>query len=163
MSKGKLSSTYSEKIVCDHRDSSEKKGGKVWDKICWDNLPTICFAMDREGVIRKINKWGAEELGYEVEELLERSILTIIVPEDREKMQAELLNIFEKKDQKLSSKKQIRILLRIEGKEGIIKQVELLGNRFKQELKEPGLKEENVMVGVMVVESEKSESEACSL
>lgn len=156
MSKGKLSSTYSEKIVWDHRDSSEKKGGKVWEKTWCDNLPAICFAIDTEGIIRKINKWGAKELGYEVEELLDRSILTIIVPEERSRMQGQLLNFFEKKEQKLKYKKQIAIKIKLKGKEGETKEVEVLGNS----LKERGLEDEELMVGVMVVESQRSKEEA---
>lgn len=129
----------------------------MWNETWSENLPTICFAIDREGVIRKINKWGAEELGYEVEELLDRSILTIIVPEERSRMQAQLLNFFEKK---LRSQKKIRIKIKLEGKEGKIKEVELLGNSLKQQAKERGLEDEELMVGVMVVESEQSEEEA---
>lgn len=163
MSKGKLSSTYSEKRVWDHRDSLEKKGGKVWDETCWDNLPAICFGIDTEGVIRKINKWGAKELGYEVEELLDRSILTIIVPEERSRMQAQLLNFFEKKEKNFKYKKQIGFKIKLEGKEGEIKAVEVLGNSLKQEAKERGLEDEELMVGVMVVESERREEEAVGM
>jgi diguanylate cyclase (GGDEF)-like protein/PAS domain S-box-containing protein len=163
MSKGKLSSTYSEKTTWGDGESLEKEAGKVWDEVLCDNLPTICFAIDREGVIRNINKWGARELGYQVAELLERSILTIIVPEEREKMQAELLNFFDKKEESLKRIKEIRIKIRLEGKEGKIKEVELLGNRFKQKLQERGLKEEDLMVGVMVLESEKIEVEGVGM
>ena len=132
----------------------------MWDQIWCDNLPTICFAIDKEGVIRKINKWGAEELGYEVEELLERSILTIIVPEERSRMQAQLFNFFEKKEKNFKYKKQIAIKIKLEGKEGTTKEVELLGNSLKQQAKERGLEDEELMVGVMVVESENSKEEA---
>jgi len=163
MSTGKLSSTYSEKTTWDGGESSEKKAEKVWDEALWDNSPTICFAMDREGVIRSINQWGARELGYEVGELLGRSILTIIVPEEREKIQAELLNFFDKKEESLKPIKQIRIKIRLEGKEGKIKEVELLGNRLKQKLEEGGFKEEELMVGAMVLESEKAEAEGVEM
>ncbi len=158
MSTRKLSSSYSEKTTSGDGESSEKKAEKVWDQALCDNLPTICVAMDREGIIRNINKWGARELGYEVAELVDRSILTIIVPEEREKMQAELLRFFDKQ-----SVKQIRAKIRLEGKEGKIKEVELLGNRLTQKLKERGLKEEDFMVGVMVLESEKTEAEGVGM
>ena len=149
MSKGKLSSIYSEKTTWGDGESSEKEGGKVWNEALCDNLPTICFAIDREGVIRNINKWGARELGYEVGELLDRSILTIIVPEEREKMQAELWSFFDKQEESLKLIKQIRIKIRLEGKDGKIKEVELLGNRLKQKLEEGGLKEEDLIVEVI--------------
>ncbi len=161
MSKGKLSSAYSEKTAWDERNSSETKEEKVWDETWSDNLPTICFMINRKGVIRKINKWGAEELGYGVDELCDRSILSIILPEDRERMQTELLNFFEKKEEDLKSNNQIRIKIRLEGKDGKIKEAQLLGNRLKETVKEPGLKNEDLMVGVIV--SEKREAEALEM
>lgn len=163
MSKAKLSSTYSEKTTWGNRESSEKKAEKAWDEALCDNLPTICFAMDREGVIRNINKWGARELGYEVAQLLGRSILTLIVPEDREQIQGELLSFFDKKEESLKPIKQIRIKIRLEGKEGKIQEVELLGNLLKQKLQERDLKEEELMVCVMVLESEKTEAKGVKM
>ena len=161
MSKGKLSSTYLEKTTkttWGDEKLLEKKGGKVWDEVWCDRLPAICFAMDREGIIRKINKWGARELGYEVEELLDRSILTIMVPEERERMQAELFNGAENKEGKLSLKEGVRFPVRLESKEGKMKDGELLGNwcNFSR-------LDEDLMVGAIVVDSEKKEEEAVKM
>ncbi|MGH8646955.1 MAG: diguanylate cyclase domain-containing protein, partial [Gammaproteobacteria bacterium] len=41
----------------------------------YDDTPTMFFTVDREGVISSVNRYGAEELGYKVEELIGKSIM----------------------------------------------------------------------------------------
>lgn len=49
----------------------------------YDEIPLIYLATDREGVILSVNAHGARELRYEPEELVRRSILDLLVDEDR--------------------------------------------------------------------------------
>ncbi|MGH8659365.1 MAG: EAL domain-containing protein [Gammaproteobacteria bacterium] len=41
----------------------------------YDDTPTLFSSVDREGVISSVNRYGAEELGYTVEELIGTSIM----------------------------------------------------------------------------------------
>jgi len=57
----------------------------------YDSAPDMYFSVSKEGLIKSVNKIGAEYLGYKKEELLGMSILTLVhngdVPRLKEKMQ----------------------------------------------------------------------------
>jgi PAS domain S-box-containing protein len=57
---------------------SEKKYRRLYE----DN-PTIYFTVDPPGVIVSINEFGANQIGYNVENLVGRPVLNIVHPEDR--------------------------------------------------------------------------------
>ncbi len=56
----------------------------------YDDIPLIYLTTDREGVILSVNAHGARELRYEPEELVQRSILDLLVEEDRPAVAAKL-------------------------------------------------------------------------
>ena len=49
----------------------------------YDETPSMYFTVDQEGLVRSVNKFGAEQLGYRKEELIGRSVLTIFYDEDK--------------------------------------------------------------------------------
>jgi PAS domain S-box-containing protein len=49
----------------------------------YDDIPLMYFTLDPRGVVQSVNTHGASELGYEPEELIGRSVLTVFHPEDR--------------------------------------------------------------------------------
>jgi PAS domain S-box-containing protein len=53
-------------------------------KALYENNPSMYFTLDEEGMVLSINRFGAEQLGYTVEELIGRSMLNIFHEEDRE-------------------------------------------------------------------------------
>ncbi len=53
----------------------------------YENNPSMYFTVDEAGKILSVNRFGAEQLGYTVEELVGRSVLEVFHPED----QAEVL------------------------------------------------------------------------
>jgi PAS domain S-box-containing protein len=56
----------------------------------YDEIPLIYLTTDREGIILSVNAHGARELRYEPEELVQRSILDLLVEEDRPEVEAKL-------------------------------------------------------------------------
>lgn len=56
----------------------------------YDEIPLIYFTTDREGVILSVNAYGARELRYERDELVQRSILDLLVEEDRPEVETKL-------------------------------------------------------------------------
>jgi PAS domain S-box-containing protein len=56
----------------------------------YDEIPLIYFTTDREGVILSVNAHGARELRYEPDELVQRSILDLLVEEDRPEVETKL-------------------------------------------------------------------------
>ncbi len=49
----------------------------------YEDNPTAYFTMDADGIVLSVNRFGAAELGYEVEELVGKPIIDIFCPEDR--------------------------------------------------------------------------------
>ena len=49
----------------------------------YEENPTMYFTTDERGIITSVNHFGAAHLGYHVEELLQRPVAELIVPEDR--------------------------------------------------------------------------------
>jgi len=56
----------------------------------YEDNPSMYFTVDQDGIVLSVNKFGAEQLGYTVEELLEQSVLTVFHPEDRDSVLKQL-------------------------------------------------------------------------
>ena len=56
----------------------------------YDHNPSIYFTIDADGAIRSANQFGARMLGYEPDELIGRSVLDIVSPEDRERVEEQI-------------------------------------------------------------------------
>jgi PAS domain S-box-containing protein len=52
-------------------------------RIVYQDNPTMYFTVDAAGTVLSVNQFGAEQLRYDVEELLGRPVLDVFVPEDR--------------------------------------------------------------------------------
>lgn len=50
----------------------------------YEDNPTMYFTTDANGTVLSVNRFGAEELGYGVEELVGKPVIDILCPEDRE-------------------------------------------------------------------------------
>lgn len=58
----------------------------------YESLPSMYFIVDLTGVILSVSKFGATQLGYGVEELIERSIFSLVHPEDRGRLKKAIAN-----------------------------------------------------------------------
>ena len=61
-------------------------------RIMYDDNPAMLFTIDIDGKTLSINQFGAEQLGYTVDELIGQSLVNIIHEEDKEIV---LSNIFQ--------------------------------------------------------------------
>jgi len=75
---------FSETRGRDHRalQASEER----W-KAVFENTPTMYFMVDQSGIILSVNPFGAEQLGYRVEELVGTPVLDVFHEADREAVQ----------------------------------------------------------------------------
>ena len=53
-------------------------------RFLFEDNPTMYFIVDAAGTIESVNRYGAEYLGYTVEELVGRPVFTVILPADHE-------------------------------------------------------------------------------
>ncbi len=60
----------------------------------YDETPSMYFIVDKTGSIRSVNQYGAQYLGYGVEDLVGRSVAIIFHEEDRERVGAEMDALF---------------------------------------------------------------------
>ncbi|WP_127080407.1 sensor histidine kinase [Dulcicalothrix desertica] len=60
----------------------------------YDELPSINFTLDANGIILSINRFGASKLGYTKEELLYQPIFKLFASNEREKLASLILNLF---------------------------------------------------------------------
>jgi len=56
----------------------------------YDDTPTMYFTLATDGTVLSVNRFGAEQLGYRVEELVGHSVLSIFYDEDKETVAASL-------------------------------------------------------------------------
>ena len=56
----------------------------------YDDTPTMYFTLSADGTVRSVNRFGAEQLGYRVEELIGHSVLSLFHGQDRETVAASL-------------------------------------------------------------------------
>lgn len=59
-------------------------------RVLFESNPTMYFTLDREGVVRQVNGYGAAKLGYEVEELIGRPVLEVFHEEERKAVRSQL-------------------------------------------------------------------------
>src|SRR5262245_23774114 len=59
-------------------------------RFLFEDNPTMYFIVDAAGTIQSVNRYGAEYLGYTVEELVGRSVLTVVLPDDHEMVREHL-------------------------------------------------------------------------
>ena len=60
----------------------------------YDETPSMYFTVDEKGVIRSVNQYGAQYLGYLVEGLVGKPVAAIFFEEDRERVCAEMKAFF---------------------------------------------------------------------
>jgi PAS domain S-box-containing protein len=56
----------------------------------YESIPLMCFTLGDEGVVRSVNSYGANELGYEPAELVGESLLGVVHPEDHDAVKRQL-------------------------------------------------------------------------
>jgi PAS domain S-box-containing protein len=59
-------------------------------QLLYEENPSMYFTIDLKGKVLSVNKFGAEQLGYSVAELIGKSIYTVIYKEDRKIVQHQL-------------------------------------------------------------------------
>lgn len=60
----------------------------------YDDLPAMFISLDKSGKIKSINRHGAEELGYAIDEITEKNIKNFIFEEDEKKFKSFLKKCF---------------------------------------------------------------------
>lgn len=59
-------------------------------RFLYDYNPSMYFTLDLEGRVRSVNQYGAEQLGYTVEELVGASVYDVFHPDDRSSVREQL-------------------------------------------------------------------------
>ncbi|HEX9830576.1 MAG TPA: PAS domain S-box protein [Thermodesulfobacteriota bacterium] len=49
----------------------------------YESNPSMYFTVDAEGKVLSVNQFGAEQLGYTIEELVDKSVLNVFYPDDQ--------------------------------------------------------------------------------
>lgn len=58
----------------------------------YDNNPSMYFTVDAKGIVKDVNEFGAEQLGYTVAELVGRPVLDIFHPDDRNEVHGQMVS-----------------------------------------------------------------------
>src|SRR6185369_6714630 len=56
----------------------------------YENNPVMYFTVDADGTVRSVNRFGAEQLGYQVDELIGQALASVCHPADRHRVEAQL-------------------------------------------------------------------------
>ena len=72
-----------------------RTGEELW-RAAFENNPTMYFMMDSAGTVRSVNPFGAEQLGYTVDELVGRPVLDVFHPDDRADVARNCAALFER-------------------------------------------------------------------
>jgi PAS domain S-box-containing protein len=86
---GNIIRWYGTLVDIDDRKRAEealRKSEEQWRHV-FENNPTMYFMVDAVGTVLAVNPFGAEQFGYEVDELVGQSVLRIISDSDREEAQ----------------------------------------------------------------------------
>ena len=96
-----------ESILCVLRDVSERKKleeelleNKKRFQSLYNNAPDMYFTVSPDGIIISVNQFGADYLGYSVDELVGNFVWKIVYKDDLKKIQSQMAEIFNQKLQK---------------------------------------------------------------
>ena len=64
-------------------DISESKRMEERYRALYEDNPSMYFIVDPQGIVLSVNKFGAQQLGYAVEDLVGKSVLNIFHPDDK--------------------------------------------------------------------------------
>jgi len=64
----------------------------------YDDNPMMYFTVDRHGTVQSVNRFGAEQLGYEPTELVKQSVLKVFLEEDHTAVRRQLDKCLEHED-----------------------------------------------------------------
>ncbi|MET0625254.1 MAG: PAS domain S-box protein [Pyrinomonadaceae bacterium] len=67
-----------------HKTERRLKESEQRYRVLFDDNPTMYFTLDSEGIVTAVNRFGAEHLGYNPEELIGRPVLSVFYEEDRQ-------------------------------------------------------------------------------
>ncbi|MFN8487950.1 MAG: PAS domain S-box protein [Caldilineaceae bacterium] len=77
-------------IVCVVRDITERKQveaalkeSEARYRTLFDDNPSMYFTLEADGAVSSVNRFGAEQLGYTISELIGASVLNVFYPEDK--------------------------------------------------------------------------------
>jgi len=59
-------------------------------RVLYEENPTMYFTVDEQGIVISVNKFGAEQLGYTVKDLIGQSVLKVFHEDDREAVRQQL-------------------------------------------------------------------------
>ncbi len=78
-------------MVADLHDavSKQKKNEELYRNLFEDN-PSMYFKISADGIVLSVNQFGAEQLGYTIDELIGESALNLFYPDDKDKVQQSL-------------------------------------------------------------------------
>ncbi|MBY0249486.1 MAG: PAS domain S-box protein [Nitrospiraceae bacterium] len=65
------------------RVEAELRASEERYRTLYDETPTMYFTLATDGTVRSVNRFGAEQLGYVVEELVGHSVLNVFYEEDK--------------------------------------------------------------------------------
>lgn len=66
-------------------------------RVLYEDNPSMYFTVDGAGTVRSVNRYGAQQLGYEPEELVGRSVLDVFHEDDREAVREQLAGVVAKR------------------------------------------------------------------
>jgi PAS domain S-box-containing protein len=75
------------------------RGSEKRYRVLYEDNPAMYFTVGREGTVLSVNRFGAEQLGYGVDELLGQSVLNIFHPDDKDAVLRQLNECFENPEQ----------------------------------------------------------------
>jgi PAS domain S-box-containing protein len=64
-------------------------------RILYEDNPSMYFAVDEEGMVLSVNRFGSEKLGYPVDQLLGQPVTGVFHPEDRVAVKNQLQSCFD--------------------------------------------------------------------
>jgi PAS domain S-box-containing protein len=83
--RGKIAKWYGTSTDIEDRKRATvmlRESEELWREV-FEHHPTMYFMVDASGMIVSVNTFGAAQLGYSVNELIGRSVLTVFLEEDR--------------------------------------------------------------------------------
>ena len=82
--------------IHDRKQAEEelRKSEEQWRDV-FENNPTMYFMVDAAGTVLSVNPFGAEQLGYQVAELVDQPVLSVFHQSDREAVQRNMASCLE--------------------------------------------------------------------
>jgi PAS domain S-box-containing protein len=89
--------------ICAAETEVRTQDDLLWYRRLYENMPSVYFTLDAMGIILSVNQFGAKQLGYRCEELIQKPIFSLFQRSDHQRLSDALVALLKTSPSEISN------------------------------------------------------------